>query len=49
MNLLMSLGTTVAYFASIVLIGLSVTQKPMTHHGLHTTYFDSVVFLSFFC
>lgn len=48
MNLLMSLGTTVAYFASIVLIGLSATQKPMTHHGLHTTYFDSVVFLSFF-
>ncbi|KAL6451027.1 HMA5 Probable copper-transporting ATPase HMA5 [Candida maltosa Xu316] len=48
MNLLMSLGTTVAYFASIVLIGLSSTQEPMTHKGFHTTYFDAVVFLSFF-
>lgn len=48
MNLLMSLGTSVSYFASIVLIGLSARQKPMTHHGFHTTYFDSVVFLTFF-
>ncbi|KAG7663025.1 uncharacterized protein J8A68_003452 [[Candida] subhashii] len=48
MNLLMSLGTSVAYFASIVLIGLSAKQAPMTHHGFHTTYFDSVVFLTFF-
>ncbi|RCK63709.1 putative copper-transporting ATPase HMA5 [Candida viswanathii] len=48
MNLLMSLGTSVAYFASIALIGLSARQEPMTHHGFHTTYFDSVVFLTFF-
>ncbi|EGW32408.1 copper resistance-associated P-type ATPase [Spathaspora passalidarum NRRL Y-27907] len=48
MNLLMSIGTSVAYFASIVLIGLSSQQKPKTHMGFHTTYFDSVVFLTFF-
>lgn len=48
MNLLMCLGTSVAYFASIALIGLSAKQEPMTHQGFHTTYFDSVVFLTFF-
>ncbi|KAI5958793.1 hypothetical protein KGF57_002227 [Candida theae] len=48
MNLLMSLGTTVAYFASIVLLALSANQKPNSHMGFHTTYFDSVVFLTFF-
>lgn len=47
MSLLMSLGTTVAYVASIVLLILSARQKPMSH-GFDTTYFDSVVFLSFF-
>lgn len=48
MNLLMSLGTTVAYFASIALLALSANQKAKTHMGFHTTYFDSVVFLTFF-
>lgn len=48
MSLLMSLGTTVAYVASMVLLILSSRQAPETHMGLHTTYFDSVVFLSFF-
>ncbi|CAK9436901.1 uncharacterized protein LODBEIA_P14230 [Lodderomyces beijingensis] len=48
MNLLMSLGTTVAYFASIALLALSAKQHPETHHGFHTTYFDAVVFLTFF-
>ncbi|KAG5420545.1 hypothetical protein I9W82_002426 [Candida metapsilosis] len=48
MNLLMSLGTTVAYFASIALVALSANQEPNSHMGFHTTYFDSVVFLSFF-
>lgn len=47
MSLLMSLGTTVAYFASIVLLALSAKQ-PASSMGFHTTYFDSVVFLSFF-
>lgn len=54
MSLLMSLGTTVAYIASIVLLILSARHKPMTSMeggmagGFHTTYFDSVVFLTFF-
>ncbi|KAI5968314.1 hypothetical protein CANMA_002530 [Candida margitis] len=48
MNLLMSLGTTVAYFASIALLALSANQEAKTHMGFHTTYFDSVVFLTFF-
>lgn len=48
MNLLMCLGTTVAYVASIVLLALSAQQAPMAEMGFHTTYFDSVVFLTFF-
>lgn len=48
MSLLMSLGTTVSYLASIVLLILSATQEPEAHMGFHTTYFDSVVFLTFF-
>lgn len=48
MNLLMSLGTTVAYVSSIVLLGLSAHQPPRGKKAFTTTYFDSVVFLSFF-
>ncbi|CAI5757388.1 unnamed protein product [Candida verbasci] len=48
MNLLMCLGTSVAYFASIVLLGISANQEKHTEMGFHTTYFDSVVFLTFF-
>lgn len=48
MSLLMCLGTTVSYAASIVLLILSSQQKPMHGMGFHTTYFDSVVFLTFF-
>ena len=48
MSLLMSLGTTVAYIASIALLILSSQQNHMSGMGSHTTYFDSVVFLSFF-
>lgn len=48
MNLLVSLGTSVSYIASIVLIGLAAHQERHTMGGLHTTYFDSVVFLTFF-
>lgn len=46
MNLLISLGTSVAYFASILLLiisACSVESMQMTK-----TYFDSVVFLTFF-
>lgn len=48
MSLLMSLGTTVAYFASIVLLILASKERRMPHMGLNTTYFDSVVFLTLF-
>lgn len=48
MNLLMSLGTTVAYICSIVLLGLSAAQAPGGKVAHTTTYFDSVVFLTFF-
>lgn len=48
MNLLMFLGTTVSYVASIALLALAAKQKRMPGMGLVTTYFDSVVFLTFF-
>ncbi|CAN6673466.1 copper-transporting ATPase [Trichomonascus vanleenenianus] len=46
MNLLMSLGTTIAYFASLALLILSARSK--SGHGIDSTYFDSVVFLTMF-
>ncbi|AEY98781.1 FAGL041Cp [Eremothecium gossypii FDAG1] len=49
MNLLVSLGTSVAYFASILLLILSALKKDANHHkGSPDTYFDSVVFLTLF-
>lgn len=48
MNLLMSLGTTVAYFSSIALLALAAHAEPHDSEGYTTTYFDSVVFLTFF-
>lgn len=47
MDLLMSLGTSVSYFA---LIGLMIllAQQPPHVKGYEMTYFDSVVFLTFF-
>ncbi|KAK9468989.1 hypothetical protein V1512DRAFT_285193 [Lipomyces arxii] len=54
MNLLMSLGTTVAYFASIALLALEAAAEPpadpmdMSSQGYTTTFFDSVVFLTMF-
>lgn len=47
MNLLMSLGTSIAYFASIALLILSARTHPGSE-GFTTTFFDSVVFLTFF-
>lgn len=47
MNLLMSLGTSVAYFASVALLAIGATQTETGHKDI-TTYFDSVVFLTFF-
>lgn len=48
MNLLVCLGTSVAYFASIVLLILSSQQESHLDHAFETTYFDSVGFLTFF-
>ncbi|KAH3678115.1 hypothetical protein WICMUC_001679 [Wickerhamomyces mucosus] len=50
MNLLMSLGTTISYFASIILLILSAISSKSNSNsmGFTTTYFDSVVFLTFF-
>jgi Cu+-exporting ATPase len=49
MNLLISLGVSIAYFASIVMLVLATQRDP--HHSMKahaTTYFDSTVFLSMF-
>ncbi|KAI9066790.1 heavy metal translocatin [Trametes sanguinea] len=48
MNMLVSTGVTVAYFASIALLALAASQSPTSGHGDTTTYFDSVVFLTMF-
>lgn len=52
MNLLMSLGTSIAYFASIAELVLSARLPPNNNNsqnnGHPTTYFDSVVFLTMF-
>jgi hypothetical protein len=47
MNLLVSMGVTVAFCASVDLLALSARQPPQMK-GDTTTYFDSVVFLSMF-
>ncbi|KAL1631575.1 hypothetical protein SLS54_000337 [Diplodia seriata] len=46
MNMLMSLGTSIAYFASIAELGLSATGTE--HVDEENYYFDSVVFLTMF-
>jgi P-type E1-E2 ATPase len=43
----MSLGTSIAYFASVALLILGATSSPSST-AFTTTYFDSVVFLTFF-
>ncbi|KAF3923005.1 hypothetical protein ABW20_dc0103611 [Dactylellina cionopaga] len=59
MNLLMSLGTTIAYFSSIALLAISAAeglpkddmsgmQPQMKSEIAHATYFDAVVFLTMF-
>ena len=49
MNLLVSMGVSIAYFASIILLALAASQ-PADPSGMgdSTTYFDSVVFLTMF-
>lgn len=50
MNLLISLGTSIAYFASIAQIAISASSRSddTRKTGSGSTYFDSVVFLSMF-
>ncbi|KAI4254340.1 MAG: hypothetical protein LQ352_003158 [Teloschistes flavicans] len=47
MNLLISAGTSVAYFSSLALLIQGATSKS-TFSANHATYFDSVVFLTSF-
>ena len=46
MNMLMSLGTSIAYFASIVELGLAAANK--SSGSMNDSYFDAVVFLTMF-
>ena len=50
MNLLISAGTSVAYFASLAVLILDACSSPnsSTKMSSNNTYFDSVTFLSFF-
>ena len=48
MNTLISLGTTIAYVASIVALALTATISSHTATDSLSTYFDSVVFLTMF-
>lgn len=49
MNLLMSMGTSIAYFASIVELIITSRQSPHSiQTGYQSFYFDSVVFLTLF-
>ncbi|OSS49629.1 hypothetical protein B5807_05926 [Epicoccum nigrum] len=46
MNMLMSLGTSIAFFASIAELGLAATKK--SSGSMENSYFDAVVFLTVF-
>ncbi|KIK79870.1 hypothetical protein PAXRUDRAFT_833891 [Paxillus rubicundulus Ve08.2h10] len=49
MNLLVSTGVSVAYFASVALLAFAASQPPPADGmGDTTTYFDSVVFITMF-
>lgn len=48
MDMLISFGTTIAYFSSIGELIIAVTSHTRTNAGSNTTYFDSVVFLTMF-
>lgn len=49
MNMLMSLGTTIAYFSSVAELAISASQSPeMMSTATNSSYFDSVVFLTMF-
>ncbi|KAF2442614.1 heavy metal translocatin [Karstenula rhodostoma CBS 690.94] len=46
MNMLMSLGTSIAYFASVVELALAAAKK--SSGSMNDSYFDAVVFLTMF-
>ena len=46
MNMLISLGTSIAYFASVVELVLAATMR--SQGSTQDSYFDSVVFLTMF-
>lgn len=50
MNLLISAGTSVAYFSSLAVLIMDATTEPMPTHNDRsaTSYFDTVTFLTFF-
>lgn len=48
MDMLMSFGTTIAYFSSIVELIIAATVSDAMNMERSTTYFDSVVFLTMF-
>lgn len=49
MNMLMSLGTTIAYFSSVAELAISASQSSETMSTApNSSYFDSVVFLTMF-
>jgi len=51
MNMLISLGTTIAYFSSIAELAIAATQPrsaEMAASAMDASYFDSVVFLTMF-
>ena len=49
MNMLMSLGTSIAFFSSVSELAMAATQSPtLAANSNRANYFDSVVFLSMF-
>lgn len=48
MNMLMSFGTTIAYFSSIAQLAITATRPSGMTSATNSSYFDSVVFLTMF-
>ncbi|KAG9767488.1 heavy metal translocatin, partial [Aureobasidium melanogenum] len=49
MNMLISVGTTVAYIASLAVLAMNASSNSMNdHERMLDTYFDVIVFLTFF-
>lgn len=48
MDMLMSLGTSIAYFSSIAILAINASQPPGSPKASTVSYFDAVVFLTMF-